>query len=202
MTAIELRADHALPAPVQPHASLAWWGMLLFIVNEATLFASLIGSYFFLGVSHSSWPPPGVERPALALPLIMTVALLTSSAVLVYAERARERGNRRGYRLGVLGTVLLGALFLSLQLKEYSDKLATLGPTQSSYGSMFYTITGLHGVHVAFGLLFLSWALLREGKTAVGVPSMGAQNAALYWHFVDGVWLVILTSLYLSPRWM
>ncbi|HEY9225658.1 MAG TPA: heme-copper oxidase subunit III [Gemmatimonadaceae bacterium] len=180
---------------------VAWWGMVLFLFNEAALFASLIGTYFYLSMSSVSWPPPGVERPTLPEPLIMTAALLSSSAVLVYGERGLERGDRRRYYVGVVGAVLLGLAFLGLQTKEYIDKLKSIGPTQNSYGSIFYTITGLHGTHVAFGLLFLLWALARQRKSRSTVRTTGVGNASLYWHFVDGVWLVILTSLYLSPRW-
>src|SRR5262245_34911551 len=82
-------------------SDVAWWGMILFLFNEAALFASLIGTYFYLSMSSVSWPPTGVERPALAEPLIMTAALLSSSAVLVYGERGLERGNRRRYYIGV-----------------------------------------------------------------------------------------------------
>ncbi|HEY4306739.1 MAG TPA: cytochrome c oxidase subunit 3 [Gemmatimonadaceae bacterium] len=198
VTSAAMRVDEGATG----HASMAWWGMLLFLLNEATLFASLIASYFFLATANASWPPAGVEKPALALPLIMTAALLSSSVALVYGERGLERGNRRHYRIGVLTTIVLGLVFLGLQLKEYIEKLQTLTPSQNSYGSVFYTITGLHGAHVLFGLLFLGWALAREMNGTATAASYGLKNASLYWHFVDGVWLVILTSLYLSPRWM
>jgi heme/copper-type cytochrome/quinol oxidase subunit 3 len=200
MTAIQLRPSEPLPVASDARANVGWWGMWLFILNEATLFASLIASYFFLAVSSHTWPPVGVERPTLKLPLIMTFALLSSSAMLLLADRALARGNRRGYRGAVVMTIVLGGIFIALQIKEYAEKLATLGPSGNAYGSIFYTITGLHGAHVAFGLLFLGWALAREMNGA-GPQSVGLKNASLYWHFVDAVWLVILTSLYLSPHW-
>jgi cytochrome c oxidase subunit III len=187
---------------VGQRADVAWWGMLLFLFNEAALFATLIATYFFLGMSSMSWPPPGVAKPTLQWPLIMTAALLSSSVVLVYGERGLARGDRRCHATGVLGAVILGLAFLGLQTKEYIEKLATLGPTQNSYGSIFYTITGLHGTHVAFGILALVWALARERRSKQPTRSAATTNVSLYWHFVDGVWLVILTSLYLSPRWM
>lgn len=184
-----------------PRAGVGRWGMMVFLFNEATLFACLVSSYFYLALSDRVWPPRGVEAPTLRLPLIMTVALLSSSGVLVYAERAFERGDRRRYRAGVALTVILGAIFLGLQAKEYVTKLREIGPTQHAYASLFYTITGLHGTHVLFGLLVLLWAM---GREVVGAATperpLAIKNASLYWHFVDGVWLVILTSLYLSPR--
>src|SRR5262249_12041573 len=121
---------------------------------------------------------------------------------LIGAESAFRRGRRVTYRVGVVATVILGAAFLVLQVTEYRDKLSRLHPSDNSYASLFYTITGLHGTHVAFGLLLLLWALAREmSGTAPPPHSVAISNASLYWHFVDGVWLVILTSLYLSPHW-
>jgi heme/copper-type cytochrome/quinol oxidase subunit 3 len=202
MTAIETRSDHLLPPPPSPRSQVGWWGMVLFCMNEAALFACLIARYFYLGLNSRFWPQAGIEKPKLRMPLIMTALLLSSSAVLVYAERGFEKGQRIRYRIGTLITVLLGLGFLYVQLREYHDKLKTMHPTEHAYASIFYTITGLHGTHVAFGLLVLLWALLRDltGTTQPRYP-LAIKNASLYWHFVDGVWLVILTSLYLSPRW-
>ena len=202
MTAAEMRSDHMLPPANNPRAEVGWWGMVVFLLNEATLFACLIASYFYLGIENTSWPPAGMERPQLGLPLIMTLLLVSSSVVLVYADRSFERGQRVRYRAGMIVTVLLGLGFLLLQAREYQDKLQHMSPTQHAYPSVFFTITGLHGTHVAFGLLLLLWALLREVTGRLNTRhSLAIKNVSLYWHFVDGVWLVILTSLYLSPRW-
>lgn len=183
-------------------AEVGRWGMLLFVVNEATLFACLVSSYFYLALESPAWPPAGIGVPSLTLPLVMTAALLSSSGVLVYAEHELDRGNLARYRGGVVLTVLLGVTFLLLQVKEYAAKLVEVSPSGSAYGSLFFAITGLHGAHVAFGLLFLVWSLVAGLRRPFsGTRSLTIRNASLYWHFVDGVWLVILTSLYLSPRW-
>jgi len=202
MTAIEMRSDHLLPPATAPKAEVGWWGMVLFCFNEATLFACLLASYFYLGVANRFWPPAGIEKPKLKLPLIMTALLITSSLVLVYAEKGFEQGKRIRYRVGTIVTMLLGAGFLYVQMREYHEKLKHMSPTEHAYTSLFFTITGLHGTHVAFGLLFLLFALCRDltGTTSARYP-LAIKNASLYWHFVDGVWLVILTSLYLSPHW-
>lgn len=191
---------------IQPGAAggveVGRWAMTLFLINEGTLFACLISSYFYLAVANPAWPPKGVDRPSLPIPLVMTALLVSSSVVLAFAELGFARGRIGRYRTGVVVTVLLGAAFLSLQTLEYIDKLRRIGPTDNAYASLFFTITGLHGAHVAFGLLFLLWALLREVKGTARPPkSLAITNASWYWHFVDGVWLVIVTSLYLSPRW-
>jgi cytochrome c oxidase subunit III len=201
-SAIDGRDDHLLPPPSNPRAQVGWWGMVIFLLNEGALFASLIASYFYLGVENRFWPPAGTPKPALELPLIMTAVLLSSSVACYIAERAHEHGRPIKYRIGTLVTMLLGVMFLAIQAREYHDKLKHAGPTEHAYESIFFTITGLHGAHVAFGLLFLAWALLREWRgTAPPRYPLAIKNASIYWHFVDGVWLAILTSLYLSPRW-
>lgn len=199
---IEARDDHLLPWPHSPTSEVGWWGMVIFLLNEGALFASLIASYFYLGVENKFWPPAGTPKPELKLPLIMTATLLTSSVVCYLAEHAHKHAKRVRYHVLTLVTILLGVVFLLIQAREYHEKLKHAGPSEHAYESIFFTITGLHGAHVAFGLLFLAWALLREwrGTTSPAHP-LAIKNASIYWHFVDGVWLAILTSLYLSPRW-
>jgi len=202
MTAAELRSDHLLPAAWKPTQEVGWWAMALVCLSEAALFAYFITSYFYLGAANPAWPPSGTPAPKLEIPLIMTALLVSSSVVLLIAERQREHGRRGAYRIGTVVTILLGAAFLTLQAKEYHEKLRSMGPTEHSYASIFYTTTGFHGAHVAFGLLLLLFTLLRDvlGRIDPERP-IPVKVTSLYWHFVDVVWLVILTSLYLSPRW-
>ncbi|MDQ6612479.1 MAG: cbb3-type cytochrome c oxidase subunit I, partial [Gemmatimonadota bacterium] len=176
------------------------WGMTLLCVTEGALFAYFIASYLYLGVSNPAWPPTGIERPALTLPLIMTAALMSSSATLVLAERALKHGRRTTYRWYTAATVLLGGAFLSLQALEYRDLLTKTGPTAHAYASVFFTMTGFHGAHVFMGMLLLLWTLLNERTGTPGAPQSLVKNTSIYWHFVDGVWLVLLAVLYLSPR--
>lgn len=184
------------------HREVGYWAMGLFCCTEAALFAYLLSSYFYLGVSNSSWPPAGSLVPALPKPLFMTVFLVSSSVVLLFAERVRATRGPRAYRIGVLITIALGLGFLTLMTLEYRDKLPFMTPQSSAYASLFYLITGFHGSHVCLGLLILGWTLVADTRGRLsGEPPVAVKNASLYWHFVDGVWLVILTCLYLSPRW-
>ena len=201
MTATELRSEHLLPPGWKPSQEVGWWAMALVCASEAALFAYFIAGYFYLGVSNPSWPPAGIELPKLEKPLIMTLLLVSSSVVLIIAEKQREHGRRAAYRIGTVVTVLLGAGFLTLQTLEYQEKLRTMAPMSNAYASTFYTITGFHGAHVAFGLLLLLYTLLQDslGRIEPERPIV-VKVSSLYWHFVDVVWLVILTSLYLSPR--
>jgi cytochrome c oxidase subunit I+III len=184
------------------YRKVGFWAMVLFCITEATIFTYLLSSYFFLGVSNTAWPPPGSIVPALPKPLLMTAFLISSSVVLLFAERARVTRGARAYRIGVLATMALGLGFLVLQMLEYRDKLPMMAPSSSSYASTFYLITGFHGSHVCLGLLILGWTLIADVRGRLrGDPPVAVKNSSLYWHFVDGVWLVILTCLYLSPRW-
>ena len=202
MTSVELRSDHLLPPAWKPSQEVGWWAMMLVCMTEAALFAYFLVGYFYLGVENPAWPPAGIEKPKLDIPLTMTALLVSSSIVLFAAEKQRERGRRALYRAGTVVTVLLGAAFLALQVTEYREKLRSMGPSEHAYASLFYTITGFHGTHVAFGLLLLLYTLLRDafGRIDPERPIV-IKVTSLYWHFVDAVWLVILTSLYLSPRW-
>jgi heme/copper-type cytochrome/quinol oxidase subunit 3 len=207
MTAIESTIDPELGTAAQSNepwqigAEVSWWGMLLLCVTESALFAYLLAGYLYLGVSNAVWPPVTIGNPALQLPLLMTVVLLSSSAMLVWAERALVAGRRSAYRWRTVLTTLLGATFLILQVFEYQEQLKKGGPTQHAYSSMFFTITGFHGAHVLFGMLMLLWTVWQEfrGHVNIARPTI-VKNTSLYWHFVDGVWLVLLTVLYLTPR--
>ena len=121
MTATELRSEHLLPPGWKPSQEVGWWAMALLCASEAALFAYFIAAYFYLGVSNPSWPPAGIELPKLEKPLIMTLLLVSSSVVLIIAEKQREHGRRAAYRIGTVVTVLLGAGFLTLQTLEYQE---------------------------------------------------------------------------------
>jgi cytochrome c oxidase subunit III len=193
--------DRLLPPAAIPSQEVAVWGMALFCATEAALFAYLLTSYFYLGVTNPRWPPAGIEDPKLTLPLIMTGALLASSVAAWWGERGIKEGRAGQLRLGLGLAMLLGAVFLALQMLEYREKLKHMLPQTHAYAASFYTITGFHGMHVALGVLFLGYTLLRaaRGQFTV-VEHTGVTVTSLYWHTVDGIWLAILASLYLSPR--
>ena len=179
----------------------AWWGMLFFITTEAVMFALLLVSYFDVHLtSKGAWTPDGVEEPRLLKPAIMTLLLMVSSVPAYLAETSIRRGDAARMRRYLAATFALGAAFLALQIWEYVERLGKLRPQDDAYGSLFYTITGLHGMHVIAGLLLLAWTFawsLRGRFTAE--RHLMVQNSALYWHFVHGVWLFVFVSLYLLP---
>lgn len=174
-------------------------GMLLLILSEALLFVVLFFSYYYLGRRAPRWPLD--EPPKLPLALTMLAILLISSAVLHWGERGLKQGRRGRARLAVLGTLLLGIVFLVLQTIEYRDHLKTLRPTTDAYGSIFYTLTSFHAAHLVFGLLALGYVLLLPRLEPLErPPHRPLHNAALYWHFVDCVWIFIVALLYVAPN--
>ncbi len=205
MSAVE--APSCPPAPAHPAGvsggrATGFWGMVMLIFTEATLFGILLFSYFYLRFQiEPVWPPGGIEKPDLFLVSIMTPILLLSSAPMHWAHSGIRQGKLRRLRLGLFLTFVLGATFLALQGVEYVELLRQFTPRTNVYGSLFFTITGFHGVHVAVGLvmnLWLQWYARRGRFTAE--RHLAVENVALYWHFVDAVWILILASLYLSPH--
>ncbi len=190
-------AHRAPPLTREP----AWWGMLLLIATEAALFALLLASYFYVKFqTKGPWPPGGIADPKLAKPIVMTVLLMVSSIPAYLAERNARRGDQRGLVLALAATLVLGSAFLAMQIWEYTEKAKLFTPHTNAYGSLFYTITGLHGMHVIAGLVLLLWTFgfaLRGAFTAE--RHLAVQNVSLYWHFVHGVWLFVFVSLYLLP---
>jgi cytochrome c oxidase subunit III len=170
-------------------------GMVLFVASEVMFFGGLLGAYFSLRAAAPEWPPPGTPEIDLALPVLLTVVLLASSATQHFAVAAvRQDRSAVGW---VCATMALGAVFLVGEGLEWARFLgAGFALDTNVFGTLFYTITGFHGLHLAAGLAMLALAFrLRSSRPARRIAALEA--ATLYWHFVDVVWLFVVTSLYL-----
>ena len=203
MTITTAQPREAIPTHVSGPRSFGWWGMVCLIATEATLFAVLIASYFYLRFQNGrQWPPAGIEDPALTLPLVMSAILWTSSVPVHLADRAIRKGNVRRLKLGLLAGSVLGVVFIAMQLGiEYPQALDEFTPRTNSYGSMFFTITGFHGAHVIVGLLMSAWTQVRAWTGAFDADRhVTVQIFTMYWHFVDVVWLFVLATIYISPH--
>jgi heme/copper-type cytochrome/quinol oxidase subunit 3 len=201
-TAEQATTAQALSTEMPSGRTTGWWGMIMFVTTEATLFAALFGSYFYLRFqSGTRWPPPGMEEPELTKAFIMTALLLPSSMPVMWAERGIRKGQRWRLRLGLAITLVQGLCFLGVQALEYAGNLKKFTITTNAYGSLFYGITGFHGFHVTVGLLMVGWLLAAALRGSFGYKRHErVRLTAIYWHFVDIVWAVILLCLYLSPR--
>lgn len=199
------KPGEVLPVVASGPRALGWWGMVLLIATEATLFAVLIASYWYLRFrSGPVWPPNGIEKPSLTLPLIMTAILWSSSIPTHIADHGIRKGSQPRLRLGLLLSFLLGLTFLIMQLAiEYPHSLKLHPPSSGAYGTLFFSLTGLHGLHVAVGLLVSIWVQARAWQGAFDEHRhLSVQNFAMYWHFVDTVWLFVLATVYLSPHFI
>ncbi len=198
MASTSVPAARRLPTD-QAGISVGRWGMLLFVLTEALLFGTLISSYFYVRSANTDWPPPGIKAPELKLIAVMTVVLLASSVPMWWAEEGIKRGFQGQLRLGLLVSALMALAFLAMQGYEYSRE--DFSPTTNVYGSLFFTITGLHGLHVLGAVLINAVAQLRAWLGHFSTRRhLAISNTALYWHFVDGIWVVILLTVYISPH--
>lgn len=192
-----------LPQRYEGPRAFGWWGMVWLIGTEATLFALLIASYFYLRFRYGpTWPPDGIAEPELGLPLVMTAILWSSSAPVHMADRGIRAGDLGRLKAGLAAGFVLGAAFLVMTVAvEWPETLDEFGPTTNVYGSLFFTITGFHAAHVLVGLLINLWTQARAWQGGFDESRhLSVQNFAMYWHFVDVVWAFVLATIYLSPN--
>lgn len=185
--------------------SINWWGMMFFIASEALIFANLIAAYLYLEIRDNGGPMPfnlpGGGHLDWQYALGNTLILLCSSIPARLAGAGIARGNRRQQLLGLVFAIILGAIFLSGQIYEYSGLIGqNFTPSYQTFGSAFFTLTGFHALHVSIGLLFLLIILIRSVRGDFTAKShFGVQAAEMYWHFVDVVWVVVFSTVYLLP---
>jgi heme/copper-type cytochrome/quinol oxidase subunit 3 len=173
-----------------------WWGVLLFIATEATLFGLMIASYFYLRFQVVTWPPAGIEPPKVALPLSLTGALVLTSIPMFLAVRAARAGRPRGAIGWIAPALLVQCGYLAVQIVLYLDDLSKFSPKDTSYGSIYFTLLMTHHIHVLIGILLNLWICFRllSGLTAYRLT--GVRAIALYWYFVNvAAVAVVLTQL-------
>lgn len=184
------------PAVAGEGRSIAWWGMMAMIAGEVIFFANLIVGYLYLRVRAGQWPPEGIEGFRLLFPTINTMILLSSALPMHGAHLAIRRGDRKGMQIGLLLTGILGTIFILGQAYEYINSEFTI--RDQTFGATFFTLTGFHGLHVIVGLILIFICLLRSlGGSFNKRHHFAIEAAAMYWHFVDAVWVLLFGILYL-----
>jgi cytochrome c oxidase subunit 3 len=195
------------------------YGMIMFIASEVMFFVAWFWIFFEMALFHNvrtasaidevrtawqTWPPKGVETVSpWHLPLVNTLTLLLSGTTVTWAHHAIQHGDRKGAKLALLLTVILGVMFTSIQAYEYHHILTEQlfyspdAVNSGLYGSAFFMATGFHGFHVVIGTIFLTVCLLRLiGGGFTPQKHFGFEAAAWYWHFVDVVWLFLFAFIY------
>lgn len=181
-----------------------WWGVLFFLGTEVMLFAALFATYF----NHRAYGGAGFGindhgefwlASAVTSTGINTVILLLSGVTAHYAHSGIRKGDTRALKLGLVGTLILGAIFIAGQVLEYYQLAAEgLIVQNGTFGATFYMLTGTHGAHVMGGLLalsFVTWRAFRGQFTQE--RHVAVEVTAIYWHFVDVVWVVLYAVVYL-----
>lgn len=191
------RAHHHGPPPANRSSRVdpQTLGMLLFIVSEVMLFGAFFTAYFFIRVVNGeAWPAEGDHLP-VAIAGINTAILVSSSFTIHWALEGARRENRRALRTGLLATLLLGATFLTIQVNEYFH--IGFAISENAQSSIFYGLTGLHGAHVFVGITLLAFATIRAFRGHFTASDhRGVEIPSIYWHFVDVMWIVVYTTVY------
>ena len=180
-------------APAARRPSSTTVGVAVWLASEVMFFAGLFAAYFALRAANDPWPPQGIHLET-ARATLFTLVLIASSATVHHAGVEAERGDMARARTWMLVTLGLGAAFLANQVLEW----ATLDfeVSTNSYGTIYYVMTGFHGLHVAVGLVLLAVVALRPPALPSSVPGL-RQATTWYWHFVDVVWVAVFATIFL-----
>ncbi len=168
-----------------------------FLLSEAVFFGFLIAAYVYFYPASSGTARNNLDPPRT---LIFTICLLASSATMWVADRRLRADRRNGFRLWLGVTIALGAIFLAGQGVEYAGLLSrAITPERNLFGATFFTLTGFHGFHVLCGLVSLGALMALTFRSTLGESARrGVGAVSLYWHFVDAIWIVIFSLVYLT----
>ncbi|MFL5982373.1 MAG: heme-copper oxidase subunit III [Gaiellaceae bacterium] len=196
---MSVEAGHAAHPPVTHQSSRVdsrTLGMFLFIASEVMLFGSFFTAYFFVRVvNHQPWPPSPFHLPVFVA-FVNTCILVTSSFTMHWALQGIKRGNRAGLQAGMVLTFFMGLTFLLTQATEYAR--VGFAPHDGAFGTIFYCLTGLHGAHVFVGLTILLFMTIRSFRGHFSPEHHhGVEIGGIYWHFVDVMWIVVYSTVYL-----
>ncbi len=178
------------------------WGKLMmwvFLCSDAMSFAGLLAAYGAVRLGSSNWPVPS-EKLDVPLTALNTFILICSSVTMVKALSAIKRGDRRGLVLFLLGTIAGGCAFLGIQAYEWTHLIVHEGLTiqKSLFGATFFILTGFHGCHVLSGVIYLSCIAIKGARGGYTKEhNSPVEIVGLYWHFVDLIWILVFTFVYL-----
>ena len=181
------------------HLDRVMMGLIVALASEFMLFGAFFTAFFYVRyTNYPVYPPEPFEMPVDST-AINTAILISSSFTMHWALVSIKRGNRRGLTLGLIFTLIMGLTFLALQVREYAVlHHERFTPEAGAFASVFFGLTGLHGLHVLVGAILLAIALVRTLRGHYSpAKHMGVELSGIYWHFVDVVWVVLYTLVYL-----
>ncbi|WP_448525570.1 cytochrome c oxidase subunit 3 [Parathermosynechococcus lividus] len=181
------------------HPDFRVLGLLVFLISESLMFGGLFAAYLLLRGLNEQWPPEGTEVELL-VPTINTIILISSSFVIHYGDVAIKKDDVQGMRKWYWITAAMGLVFLAGQLYEYLN--LGYGLRTNIFSNCFYVMTGFHGLHVLIGVLLILgvlWRSRRPGHYGAHKHT-GVAMAEIYWHFVDVIWIILFTLLYILTR--
>lgn len=187
------------PTPVDhpaEHPDFRVFGLLTFLASESLMFGGFFATYLILRGAAAAWPPEGTEVELL-VPALNTVVLVSSSFVIHRGDTAIKQNDVAGLRKWYIVTALMGSIFLAGQVYEYLT--LGYGLTTNVFSNCFYLMTGFHGLHVFVGLLLILGVLWRSRRPGhySEAKHTGVEMAEIYWHFVDIIWIILFTLLYI-----
>ena len=183
----------------EEHPDFRVLGLLTFLVSESLMFGGFFAAYLFYRGLADVWPPHETEVE-LILPTINTIILVSSSFVIHFGDAAIKKNDLKGMRKWYKITAGMGAIFLLGQVYEYLT--LGYGLTTNIFSNCFYLMTGFHGLHVFIGLLLILGVLWRSRRPEHynATKHIGIEMAEIYWHFVDIIWIVLFSLLYILTR--
>lgn len=196
-----------LPKTVLDHRAPIWWGNLLLLFIETTMFALLVGAYFYVRQNYNVWPPPQVNSPfallrpvpTLSLPLISLFVLTLSALPMIVADRAALRRNEGLVKLMMVLCVVFGAVLIALRFREF--RYLNCRWDDHAYSGIIWTMTGMHLLHLIVGtaenVLLTTWLFVH------GMDDKHARDVrvgAVYWYWIVGIWWILFAVIFYGPR--
>lgn len=200
MSSVRTYRKAELPVGLLGQDAPVWWAMILLVVIETTVFGTFISSYLYLRMMMPEWPPRGLPVPDLLLPIINTGVLLASSIAVLIGSAGIRKGNMRRLKWGVGIGVVMEVVFFAIKVVMATQ--AEFGWGDHAYGSIYWTISRLHTMHVLVAILMASvlWVMAMRGHISQE-RRLPVQVVNIYWQFVAVIWIPVFIVLFMVPRW-
>jgi heme/copper-type cytochrome/quinol oxidase subunit 3 len=173
----------------------AWWGIVILVASEGTLFAAFIGTYYYLRFRAPAWPPHGIPEPRLVVPLVLTGCLLLTSVPMQLASLAARAGRLAATRIFLLLALVIQTGYFAYECHDFGDQLRKVPISIDAYSSIYYTLLGADHAHVFLGLLFDVWLLWKLARGFTTYRVNATQAITWYWHAVNVLTLVVIGTL-------